>query len=50
MRWYTYAFVVLALLAFSGTYINSRRHDGHGMAYSMLMLAVWSALAYFTAA
>jgi len=44
-----YLFYALAVLAFVGAAYNgtSPKGTGRGMAYSLLMLCVWAALAYW---
>lgn len=41
----TYVFCLLAAVAFTGVFINSRRKNGHGMAYSAVMVIIWIAAA-----
>lgn len=41
----TYVFYALAACAFLGFFISSQRKNGHGMAYSAVMVAVWIAVA-----
>lgn len=41
----TYVLYACAALAFLGFYVNFRRKNGHGMAYSFVMLAIWIAAA-----
>lgn len=41
----TYVFYALAALAFLGFFVNAKRKNSHGMAYSAVMVAIWLAAA-----
>lgn len=40
-----YLFLALAIAAFTGFFMHSRRRNGHGMFYSAVMVGVWLAAA-----
>ena len=40
-----YLFLVMAAIAFIGFFMHSQRRNGHGMAYTAVLLVVWLAAA-----
>lgn len=45
----TYVFSALAFLAFAGVFVQSLKKNGHGMAYSGIMVFIWLAAALWWA-
>ena len=48
MPWYTYLFIVMAIVALCGMCVHANRRNGHGMVYAAIVVAIWSALAVWT--